>query len=146
MSREVNDQPHKPMMRQRSVRSRSSRAVTLTEVVVASALLIATLVPALRALTMAQITGVRIEQKTQAVILAQSKLDEIRGRSIHHYERSFSEDTGDLLGPYLCNVSDDNDPDLRLVSVSVGCDEDGDRRLSNSEVDITLTTYIARRK
>lgn len=129
----------------RPARSRWRRGVTLTEVVVASALLIAALVPTLRALTAAQITGTRIEQKTQAVILAQSKLDEIRAQSIHHYGRSFAENSGDLLGSYLCNVSDDNDPDLRLVSVSVGCDEDGDRRLSAAEIGITLTTYIARR-
>ncbi len=141
----MNAQSEKAMIDTRTNRSRSSRALTLAEVVVASALLIAALVPTLRALTIAQITGAHIEQKTQSAILAQSKLDEIRALAIHHYERSFAVNSENLLGPYFCDVSDDHDPDLRLVSVSVGCDRDGDRHLSAPEVEVTLTTYVARR-
>lgn len=120
--------------------------MTLTEVVVSSALLAAALIPTLRALTTAHATGIRIEQKTQSLILAQSKLEEIRARSIHHYATSFAERSVVLTGSYLCDVTDDQDPDLRLVTVSVGYDEDTDGHLSEEETEVALTTYIARRR
>jgi hypothetical protein len=120
--------------------------VTLAEVVVGSALLVVAIVPVLRALTIAHMTGTAIERKTQSLILAQSKLDEIRARSIHHYDDSFREDSKALVDAYLCNVSDDEDPDLRLVEVAVGFDENGDRRLSKEETAVKLTTYVARRQ
>jgi Tfp pilus assembly protein PilV len=120
--------------------------VTLTEVVISSALLVVALVPALRALTIAQMTGTQIEQKTQSLILAQGKLDEIRARSVHHYDTSFHERSKVLARSYLCDVTDDEDPDLRLVTVSVGHDDDANGRLSNRETRITLATYVARRR
>jgi hypothetical protein len=120
--------------------------MTLTEVVVSSVLLAAALIPTLRALTGAHVTGARIEQKTQSLILAQSKLDEIRARSIHHYATSFDGQSLVLTGSYLCNVTDDQDPDLRLVTVSVGYDDDMDGHLSEEETEVALTTYIARRQ
>ena len=63
------------------------RGVTLTEVVVGSALLAIAVVPLLRALTIAQSTSATIERKTQCLILAQAKLEELRARSIHYYEK-----------------------------------------------------------
>jgi len=122
------------------------RGMTLTEVVVSSALLVVALVPALRALTTAHVAGTQIERKTQSLILAQSKLDEIRARSIHHYDTSFQERSLTLAGAYLCDVTDDQDPDLRLVTVSVGYDDDTNGRLSEEETEVTLTTYVARRQ
>ena len=108
--------------------------MTLTEVVVASTLLVVAVVPILRALTIAQVTGRVVDNKTQALILAQGKLEAIRARSIHHYDESFAEDSAPITGSYLCDVTDDQDSDLRLVTVSVGYDEDGDGNLSHSEV------------
>ena len=119
--------------------------MTLTEVVVASTLLVIAVVPILRALTVAQVTGRIIDNKTQSLILAQGKLETIRARSIHHYEDAFAEDSTQLTGSYLCNVTDDQDPDLRLVTVSVGYDADADGDLSQAEEHVTLATYIARR-
>lgn len=134
------------MVVRRAMSQRPRRGVTLTEVVVGSALLIVAVIPALRAVTIAQMTGTQIEQKTQSLILAQSKLDEIRAKSIHHYTTFFGERSGALIRPYLCNVTDDADPDLRLVTVSVGDDGDGNGRLSAEETEVTLATYIARRR
>jgi len=120
--------------------------MTLTEVVVSSALLVVALVPALRALTAAHVAGTEIERKTRSLILAQSKLDEIRARSIHHYDTSFYERSRTLAGAYLCDVTDDQGPDLRLVTVSVGYDDDTNGHLSEEETAVTLTTYVARRR
>lgn len=120
------------------------RGMTLMEVTVASAVLAIALVPMLRALTIAQMTGTAIERKTQSLILAQSKLDDIRARSIHHYTNSFDERSEPLAGGYLCHVEDDEDADLRLVSVAVGWDTDSDGHLSDRETQVRLTTFIAR--
>lgn len=119
--------------------------VTLTEVVVGSALLVVAVVPLLRALTMAQSTSVTIERKTQCLILAQAKLEKVRARSIHHYESSFRETSQALAESYLCTVADDEDSALRLVSVSVGYDANADGYLSEAEIEVRLSTYLARR-
>lgn len=118
--------------------------MTLTEVVVASTVLVVAVVPILRALTVAQLTGTIIERKTHSLILAQSKLDELRARCVHHYDDSFGQTSEVLSGAYLCDTTDDANPDLRLVTVSVGYDVDTNGRLSDTEVEVRLTTYIAR--
>jgi hypothetical protein len=125
--------------------SRRQSGVTLTEVVVGSALLVIAVVPLLRALTMAQSTSATIERKTQSLILAQAKLEELRAKSIHHYESSFRETSQTLAESYLCTVTDDEDPALRLVSVSVGYDGNADGHLSEAEIEVNLSTYLARR-
>lgn len=123
----------------------SRRGVTLTEVVVAAALLAVAVVPVLRALTVAQATGTIVERKTQSLILAQGTLDEIRARAFHHYDRSFRKDSESLVGAYLCRVTDDQHPNRRLVTVAVGYDVDSNGHLSAKEVNVTLATYIAKR-
>jgi len=125
--------------------ARLRRGVTLTEVVVGSALLVLAVVPLLRALTVAQSTGAAIEHKTQCLILAQAKLEEVRAGAIHHYESSFSQASQALKGSYLCTVTDDEDPALRLVTVSVGYDANADGQLVEAEVEVSLSTYLARR-
>ncbi len=127
-------------------RNHGSIGVTLTEVVVGSALLVIAIVPLLRALTIAQSASITIERKTQCLILAQAKLEEIRARSIHHYESSFREDSKALAASYLCTTTDDGDPTLRLVTVSVGYDGNANGRLAEAEVDVKLATYLARRQ
>lgn len=125
--------------------ARRSAGVTLTEVVVASGLLVITIVPILEALSGATLTSTKIERKTRSLALAQAKLEEIRARSIYHYGDSFQESSSLLEGSYLCTVTDDGHLSLRLVTVSVGYDANLDGSLSGSEVDVTLKTYVARR-
>jgi len=123
-----------------------SGGVTLTEVVVGSVLLVIAIVPLLRALTIAQSTGAVIERKTRSLILAQAKLEEVRAQSIHHYQSSFRDDSKALGDSYLCTITDDEDPTLRLVTVSVGYDANADGRLRQTEVAVRLATYLARRQ
>jgi Tfp pilus assembly protein PilV len=132
----VKDKPYR--------RRRRTVGTTLTEVVVASTLLVVAVVPILRALTIAQMTGTSIERKTQSLILAQSKLDELRAKCVHHYDDSFARTSETLSGSYLCNTVDDAGPDLRQVAVSVGYDSDENGRLSDSEIEVRLATCIAR--
>jgi hypothetical protein len=103
------------------------------------------IVPILKALGTAHLMTVRIEQKTQSLAWAQTKLEEIKARSVYNYEDSFSVTSLSLDGSYLCNVTDDAASELRTISVTVGYDLDGSGTLSAEEAEVTLTTSIARR-
>ncbi len=122
-----------------------SAGFTLTEAVVASALLLVAIVPVLKALSNAHFATVNIEHKTISLALAQAKLDEIRARSVYHYSDSFAETSTVLSGSYLCSVTDDAGDPLRTITVSVGYDDDADSSLAASETEVTLTTLVARR-
>ncbi len=128
------------------VSSIKDRGFTLTEVVVASAILIIAIVPILRALTSAQVSTTIIEHRTHSLILAQAKLDEIRARSIYNYSSSFTETSTSLDGPYLCSVVDTTvSANLRKITVSVGYDLNVNSTLEADEIEITLATLVARR-
>ncbi len=121
---------------------------TITEVVVASALLIIAMVPILKALTSAHVSTAFIEYKTRSLTLAQAKLDEIKARSIYDYTNggaSFAESNTSLDGSYLCNVTDDSGDPLKTITVSVGYDVNGDNTLAADEIEVTLATLLARR-
>ena len=128
------------------VRSHAQAGFTLTEVVVASALLIIAIVPILKALTSAHVTSTIIERKTRSLTLAQTKLDEIRARSIYNYSGTFTESSTSLDGPYLCSVADTGGgSNLRTIEVSVGYDLNGNSTLETDEIEVTLTTLVAKR-
>jgi Tfp pilus assembly protein PilV len=127
-------------------RSLRFAAFTLTEVLIASALLIVAIVPILKALTTAHVSGAIIERKTRCLMLAQGKLDDIRARSIYDYGSSFSETDTPLDGSYLCNVQDSAGANLRTIEVLVGYDLNDNSNLETDEVEVTLATLIARRQ
>ena len=119
---------------------------TLTETVVASTLLIIAVVPILKALTTAHLNTGIIEHKTRSLTLAQTKLDDIKARSIYHYADDFEENNSSLDGLYLCNVDDaSKGTNLRTITVSVGYDLNGDNVLASDEILVTLKTLLARR-
>ena len=123
-----------------------NRGFTLTEVIVASALLIIAIVPILKALTSAHVTTTIIERKTRSLTLAQAKLDEIRARSIYNYSSTFTESSTSLGGSYLCSVVDTTvNSNLRTTEVSVGYDLNNNNELEADEVEVTLSTLVARR-
>ena len=125
----------------------SSMGFTLTETVVASALLIIAVVPILKALTTAHLNTGIIEHKTRSLTLAQTKLDDIKARSIYDYADDFEENNSSLDGLYLCNVVDDSKKksNFRTITVSVGYDLNGDNVLASDEILVTLKTLLARR-
>ena len=121
-------------------------AFTITEVIVASVLLLVAIVPILKALTAAHVSDAVVERKTRSLILAQAKLNEIKARSIHNYTGAFMEMYTSLDGSYLCCVRDiPQTPDLRLITVFVGYDLNGNSILAPDEVEATLATYLAKR-
>ena len=132
----------------RRISSYENRAsgFTLPEVIVATALLVITIVPILKALTSAQVTSSIVERRTLSLILAQGKVDEIKARSIYHYDDSFAETDSSVGGSYLCNVADSAvTADLRQITASVGYDLDGDTVLDAGEIEVALATLLARR-
>ncbi|RKY10125.1 MAG: hypothetical protein DRP66_00465 [Planctomycetota bacterium] len=121
-------------------------ALTLTEVIVASSLLIFAIVPILKGLTSVHVNSIIIERKTHSLTLAQAKLNEIKARSIYNYTGNFTETNNPLEGSYLCTVKDGAaGANLRSITVVVGYDLDGNNILGGSEVHVTLETLIARR-
>jgi len=132
--------------RRKSAKSRSG--LTIIEVALASALLIIALVPIIKSLTTANVISSAIERKTQSLVLAQGKLDEIKARSIYNFGSAgaFAQTNLSLGNSYLCNVTDvAASADLRTITVSVGRDENGNGVLGSDEVDVTLASYVARR-
>ncbi len=130
------------------VTSHAPAGFTLTEVIVASALLIIAMVPILRALTSAHASSTSIEYKTRGLALAQAKLDDIKARSTYDYTNggaSFAESNTSLDGSYLCNVPDDAAYPLKTITVSVGYDDNEDSTLDSGEVEVTLATYLVNR-
>jgi Tfp pilus assembly protein PilV len=128
------------------VTSHAQAGFTLTEVVVASVLLIIAIIPILKALTGAHVTSTIIERKTRSLTLAQAKLDEIRARSIYNYSSNFVETSTSLDGPYLCSVVDTTvSSNLRTIEISVGYDLNNNNELEADEVEVTLATLVARR-
>jgi Tfp pilus assembly protein PilV len=85
-----------------------------------------------------------IEKKTQSLVFAQNKLDEIRARSVYNWS-SFTANNVSLGNYYLCNVTDTTAADLKTITVSVGDDGDRSGTLSSDEVEVTMATYVARR-
>jgi Tfp pilus assembly protein PilV len=126
--------------------SKSTKGYTLTEVLLASALLIAVAVPMLKALTSGYVFSNSIKYKTKSVIYAKSRLDHARAVAANLYNTSLVENNTAMGGGYLCSVSDTGfASDIRTVSVSAGLDKNGNGTLASDEIQITLATLIARR-
>jgi type II secretory pathway pseudopilin PulG len=134
-------------LKRKSKNAKSNRtAFTLTEVVVASSILAFAMVPVLKGLTNAHMTAIFIENKTKSFSYAQSKLDEVKSRSIYSYASSMAETNTSLGDGYLCTVTDASvGSDLRNVSVSTGFDENTNSALDSDEIKVTLQTLLARR-
>jgi len=123
------------------------RGTTLTEVMVASALLALSIVPLLKALTTAHVMDRVIERKSWSLLLAQRELETIQARSACRYGESLAVDSRTLEDGYLCRVTDEPHAtlEMRTVTVSVGFDDNGDGVLSKAEVQVSLCTLMARR-
>ena len=136
------------MCRELTIESKTKKSrccgFTLTEVIVASALLITAIVPILKALTSVHVHAITIERKTKSLNLAQAKLDYIKARSIYKYNTNFKESDVSLDGSYRGSVIvTPQAPNLKMITVVVGYDVDNSSSLSATETLITLETLIA---
>ena len=127
-------------------KSRKRKGFTLVEVIIASALLLVAVVPILKALTGSYLCSNMIDHKTTSLVIAQSKLDEIKARSIYNYGESFMEISTDMGDSYYCTVLDVAVyASLRRITVWVGYDDDGSSTLTPDEVLVALDTLLAER-
>lgn len=127
------------------------KGFTLTEVVVASLLLAAALIPILKALTVAHETDVKVEQRTRSLVLAQAKLDEIKAKSVYSWSDDFADPSSSVDGAYLCKVVESAVPGrltliLKDFEVSVGYDDNNNSVLEATEIQVTLRTLVAKRE
>lgn len=126
-------------------RRRRCSGVTLAEAVVASALLLISIIPLLKALTAAHVMDRVVERKSWSLMLAQRELERVRAQCLYHYDESYGRASAVVQDGYLCTVVDDRDLALRTIAVSVGFDADGDGALSSGEIAVRLCTRVARR-
>lgn len=120
------------------------RGVTFTEIVVASALLMASIAPILRSMSIAQITTRKIETKSCSLVLAQGRIASCRAQAVQDYEVSLAVSNDDCGNGYLCTITDDQDSNCRTIMVSVGLDHDENDSLSSDEISVRLSTLIAK--
>jgi Tfp pilus assembly protein PilV len=126
--------------------SKSTKGYTLTEVLVASGLLLVVSVPMLKALTSGYVFSNSIKYKTQSTACAKSQLERARAIVAGQYNTSLTENNTAMGGGILCSVSDTGfSGDIRTVTVSAGYDKDSDSILDTNEIEIALTSKIARR-
>jgi hypothetical protein len=118
--------------------------VTITEAVVASGLLLVCIVPLLKALTVAQVADRAMERKSWSLLLAQQQLEQLRARCTERYDACYRVGSAPLRDGYLCTIDDDEAPALRTVTVFVGLDRDENGILSAAEVEVSLSTRLAR--
>lgn len=124
-----------------------ARGITIAEVVVASVIMLAAIVPILHGLTRAQATARQVEWKTRSLLLAQGKLEQIRVQALADYQQSFTQASAAIDQGYLCNVADTWTAGavIRTITVTVGFDQDADGLLDPVEALITLQGQIALR-
>ena len=135
----------KPETKRRSV-SVCRKGLTLTEVVVASSLLAVAIIPMLKGMSNSHMVSAAVEQKTHALIMAQAKIQEIKARAINNYSANFGEKNTSMSGSFLCTVSDiPAGSNIRTITVSVGFNDDGNSILNSDEIDVELSTKIAKR-
>jgi len=94
----------------------------------------------------AHTVDIRIEHRSRSLTLAETKLEDIKARSIYNYSTDFNDPSSSIEGAYLCKVTDTTvSSDLRTILLSVGYDQNGDSTLESSEIEVTLKTLLARR-
>lgn len=132
------------MRNQRKTKRRNG--LTISEVLIASLLLITATIPILKALTGAQMASTRIDHTSNSLMLARAKIDDIRAKAIYNYVASYAASSASLNGAYLCSVSDSEvNVNLRHITVFAGYDDNRNGTLDSGEIQVTLETLIARR-
>ena len=130
---------------------RKYKGVTLTEVIMASAILTIAIIPILKGMTFSNIDIQKIEQRTRCALLAQKKLDQIKAQSIYDFDNGGSgwEETDTVMeGSYICRVKEETiNSDLTMIKVKVGFDQNGDGSLDGQgdQDRVVLYSQIARR-
>jgi len=124
----------------------SQGGFTLVEVLASMMLIAIALVPVVKALANAQVTGTRSQRATQALFYAERMMEDVRAELLETFNTDVTTLSGALPDNFVCVVSGTNDGALlKLVRVQVGYDEDRDGGLDAGEITVTLDTKVARK-
>jgi len=127
----------------RKARRRCS-GLSLLELVLASALLVAAAVPILNAAGRAVAAAQEIEWRTRATFLAQQEMENVLGLAAENFGRDFTRNSADLGEGYRVTVQQSLLEALKkTILVKVGRDENASAILDNGEVLVTLGTIVA---
>lgn len=121
---------------------------TLLEVLLTIIILSMALIPLMEMLPQALVLDKKVERETQAVFLAQQKLEEIKGKAIYDFNPDYSESATAFPVPHSIFkyvVSDDQGTDVKEIAVNVWYDEDGDNIVDSDEEEVELNTKVAER-
>jgi Tfp pilus assembly protein PilV len=125
---------------------RNHPGLTLLEVVLASALLVAAAVPILNAATRAVTLAQEIDWRTRATFLAQREMENVLAVAAENYSQDFTRNSADLGDRYRVTVQQSLLTALKKkISVRVGRDKNGNAILDDGEVLATLGTIVANR-
>ena len=122
---------------------RNHPGLTLLEVVLASALLVAAAVPILNAATRAVTLAQEIDWRTRAAFLAQREMENVLAVAAENYGQDFTRNSADLGDRYRVTVQQSVLTVLKKrISVRVGRDKNGNAILDDSEVLATMGTIV----
>ena len=122
---------------------RRPSGLTLLELVLASALLVAAAIPIVNASGRAVNIAQDIERRTQATFLAQGEMENAMALAAENFGLDLSKNSANLGNGYLATVQQTTVGLKKTVTVKVGYDKAGDGVLSSSEVLVSFVTIIA---
>jgi prepilin-type N-terminal cleavage/methylation domain-containing protein len=129
------------------LKGRHDGGFTLTEVLAAMVLIAVVLIPIVKALVHAQTSGEMSRRVTEALILAERRMEDIRATALEAYGTDFTSSSEPISGRFLCTTTDGGESlIIKSIRVQVGFDDDGNGVLAQSEVDAILDTKIANRQ
>jgi len=127
--------------------AKNKKAFTLTEVIIASTLLVLAMVPILKAMAQVNMNSVIVERKTKSLNLAKMQINQLQAKSIYNFDTNFSQSNLSLGNSYLCNITSQSvSTNLKSITISVGMDRNSSGALGSDEIEITLQTQVARRQ
>jgi len=121
---------------------------TLLEILLTIIILGMALIPLMEMIPQALVLDNKVERETQAVFLAQQKLEEIKGKAIYDFSPDYSESATAFPSPHSIFkyiVSDDQGAGIKEIAVNVWYDEDGDNTVDSDEDEVELNTKVAER-
>lgn len=126
-------------------RRRNYRAITLMEVLIASALLAVALVPIFQVLTRGMTLARDVQLRTTAAFLAEKEMETALATAAEDFGVNLTKPSKDLGDGYLVTIDGGQEAEAlrKTFSVQVGWDTDGDGTLDGDEVLVTFVTRAA---
>lgn len=133
---------------------RNEDGFTILEILVSIAILSITIIPLVGLFSTAVVIHAQREQQTRTAFLAQLRLEEVKQKATYDFSTDYSipetsgGDPGGFSAPddkYKYTIIDDNDTDLREITIQVWYDENDDNTVDPDEQNVTLDTLVARR-